>query len=103
MSDLMNKAKAALSSSGSSGTTGNTGMQGNQAVGGQEDYADKGGIPYSAPSHSLFVANGGSGLDFIEKKQGMTQNRGMNEKITDAAREGYEKVTGNVVSSKISN
>ncbi|KAJ7662525.1 hypothetical protein DFH06DRAFT_1396559 [Mycena polygramma] len=103
MSDLMNKAKAALSSSGSSGTTGNTGMQGNhkgestvkfltpvdsplgnQAVGGQEDYADK-------------------GLDFIEKKQGMTQNRGMNEKITDTAREGYEKVTGNAVSSKISN
>ncbi|KAJ7673659.1 hypothetical protein DFH06DRAFT_1467154 [Mycena polygramma] len=85
MSDLMNKAKAALSGSGSSGTTGHTGMQGNnQAAGGQEDYVDK-------------------GLDFIEKKLGHTQNRGVNEKITDAAREQYEKLTGKPVSSKISN
>ncbi|KAJ6477937.1 hypothetical protein C8R47DRAFT_1323286 [Mycena vitilis] len=83
MSDLMNKAKAALSG-GSSGTTGHTGMQSNQAAGGQEDYVDK-------------------GLDFIEKKLGHTQNRNTNEKITDAAREQYEKLTGKPVSSKISN
>ncbi|KAJ6459139.1 hypothetical protein DFH06DRAFT_1471451 [Mycena polygramma] len=85
MSDLMNKAKEALSGSGTSGNTGGGQMntQGG-AVGGQEDYADK-------------------GLDFIEKKEGMSESRATNEKITDAARSGYEKLTGNDVSSKISN
>jgi len=51
---------------------------------GQEDYADK-------------------GLDVIEKKFGHTQSRNTNEKITDGARNLFEKVTGKKVSEKISN
>jgi len=81
MSDLLNKAKSALSS-GSSGA-GQTSAQGNAGAG-QEDYADK-------------------GLDAAEKKFGMSQNRQTNEKITDGARGLYEKETGKTVNSKFSN
>ncbi|KAJ3902150.1 hypothetical protein F5879DRAFT_991269 [Lentinula edodes] len=43
------------------------------------------------------------GLDAIEKKEGVNLNRNTNEKITDAAREGFEKITGKDVPSKFSN
>ncbi|KAJ7797747.1 hypothetical protein B0H14DRAFT_3493309 [Mycena olivaceomarginata] len=43
------------------------------------------------------------GLDAFEKKEGIPENRGMNEKITDGARNEFENTTGDNVSSKISN
>ncbi|KAH7867724.1 uncharacterized protein C8R40DRAFT_1137537 [Lentinula edodes] len=46
---------------------------------------------------------GDKGLDAIEKKEGVNLNRNTNEKITDAAREGFEKITGKDVPSKFSN
>ncbi|KAJ7469059.1 hypothetical protein FB451DRAFT_1255651 [Mycena latifolia] len=80
MSGLLDKGKEFLSdNSGSSGN--NTSTQGNQ---GSEDYVDK-------------------GLDAVEKKEGIPDNRATNEKITDGARDEFEKVTGDNVSSKISN
>jgi hypothetical protein len=33
-------------------------------------------------------------LDALERKQGMASNRNTNEKITDGARNAFEKVTG---------
>ncbi|APA13936.1 hypothetical protein sscle_12g087060 [Sclerotinia sclerotiorum 1980 UF-70] len=77
--DFVNKAKDALkgSSSGSTGTTTNN-------TAGKEDYGDK-------------------GLDFIEKKTGHTLSREQNEKITDGARNLYEKQTGSKVNPKFSN
>ncbi|KAL5121123.1 hypothetical protein ACEQ8H_000974 [Pleosporales sp. CAS-2024a] len=57
---------------------------------GQEDYLDK-------------------GLDAVEKKYGGSmgqdtqKNRGVNEKITDGARNMFEKATGKNVPSKLSN
>jgi len=59
------------------------------AAGGQEDYGDK-------------------GLDAIEKKFGggkinPEQARGVNEKITDGAREMFEKATGKNIPDKYSN
>jgi len=43
------------------------------------------------------------GVSAIEQKLGKPQNRALNEKITDALRSAYEKLTGKKVSSKISN
>ncbi|KAJ6533541.1 hypothetical protein B0H19DRAFT_964911 [Mycena capillaripes] len=43
--------------------------------GGQEDYADK-------------------GLDALERKEGLPDNRATNEKITDGARNMFENATG---------
>ncbi|KAK8197015.1 hypothetical protein HDK77DRAFT_478227 [Phyllosticta capitalensis] len=43
------------------------------------------------------------GLDSFEKKKGLPVNRDTNEKITDAARGAFEKVTGKDVPDKISN
>ncbi|KAK7529855.1 uncharacterized protein J3D65DRAFT_672247 [Phyllosticta citribraziliensis] len=77
----MDALKNKLSGSGSgSGTTQNT--AGNSAQ--KEDYVDK-------------------GLDSMEKKYGLPQNRDTNEKITDAARGAFEKVTGKNVPDKVSN
>lgn len=77
MSDLLNKAKGALSGSGSS-----SGGQQPAGDGQKEDYVDK-------------------GLDGAEKKFGFQQSRETNEKITDAGRGLYEKQTGNKVSDKV--
>ncbi|KAJ7710596.1 hypothetical protein B0H17DRAFT_857981, partial [Mycena rosella] len=49
-----------------------TSTQGNQ---GSEDYVDK-------------------GLDAVEKKEGIPNNRATNEKITDGARSEFENLTG---------
>ncbi|KAJ6534474.1 hypothetical protein DFH09DRAFT_1325365 [Mycena vulgaris] len=70
MSGLLDKGKEFLSSD--SGSSGNTPTQGNQ---GSEDYADK-------------------GFDAVEKKEGISENRATNEKITDGARDEFENVTG---------
>jgi len=65
--------------------------QGNATQGnaGQEDYADK-------------------GLDAAEKKFGggkidATKERGVNEKVTDKARDMFEKSTGKNIPEKFSN
>ncbi|KAJ6556056.1 hypothetical protein B0H19DRAFT_1151859 [Mycena capillaripes] len=79
MSGILNEGKELLSNN--SGSNNNTSTQGNQ---GSEDYVDK-------------------GLDAVEKKEGIPDNRGVNEKITDGARGEFENVTGDNVSSKISN
>lgn len=60
-----------------------------QAAGQQEDYLDK-------------------GLDAVEKKFGdgkidPAKSRSMNEKITDGARNMFEKATGKHVPDKVSN
>lgn len=78
MSGLINKAKDAMGGSSSGG--GATG--GGAPAGGKEDYGDK-------------------GLDAAEKKMGVPQNRGVNEKVTDGARDAYEKQTGKNVSDKV--
>ncbi|KAJ7033707.1 hypothetical protein C8F04DRAFT_1395886 [Mycena alexandri] len=84
MSNLLNK----LSGGSTGNNTGVTGQQttNNGMNGGGEDYLDK-------------------GLDFGEKKfgGGKELGRGTNEKITDAVRSGFEKVTGKDVPSKFSN
>jgi hypothetical protein len=83
----------------------------------QEDYADKGKVSHhllSFPPPSwkdilLMVAM--SGLDAIEKKVGQQSGhpidtnkmRSTNEKITDKAREVFEKATGKHVPDKMSN
>ncbi|KAF8161931.1 hypothetical protein K438DRAFT_1731379 [Mycena galopus ATCC 62051] len=83
MSGLLEKGKEFLNNSGSSNTdAGNTNYASTQ--GNQEDYVDK-------------------GLDAFEKKEGMTENRATNEKITDGARNLFEKATGRDVPSKFSN
>ncbi|KAF9073424.1 hypothetical protein BDP27DRAFT_1417255 [Rhodocollybia butyracea] len=46
---------------------------------------------------------GDKGLDMLEKKTGHSMSKETNEKITDSAREGIEKVTGKQVPSKWSN
>ncbi|KAJ4350616.1 hypothetical protein N0V95_004575 [Ascochyta clinopodiicola] len=62
----------------------------NAAAGQKEDYLDK-------------------GLDSVEKKfggsmgQDSQKNRGVNEKITDGARNMFEKATGKNVPDKVSN
>lgn len=79
MSDLLNKAKSAMSGSGTSNTTTDP-----NAGAGQKDYGDK-------------------GLDMLEKKTGHQQSAGVNEKVTDAGRGMYEKATGSKVNPKFSN
>lgn len=75
--DFLKKAQGAMGGSGSSSSSNQ------QAGAGQkEDYVDK-------------------GLDAVEKKFGFSQSRETNEKITDSAREFYEKQTGNKVSDKV--
>ncbi|KAJ6533517.1 hypothetical protein B0H19DRAFT_1186124 [Mycena capillaripes] len=84
MSNLLEKGKQLLNNAGSGSTgtgMGNSGSMGNQ---GQDDYVDK-------------------GLAAFERKQGMPDNRATNEKITDGARNLFEKATGRDVPSKISN
>lgn len=81
---------------------------------GQEDYVDKGTCcahhPSSLQSLSVLVICGHVGLgvctltatlfcgliglDAVEKKEGVPENRGVNEKVTDTAREGFESATG---------
>ncbi|KAJ7118318.1 hypothetical protein C8R44DRAFT_878924 [Mycena epipterygia] len=78
MSGLLDKGKELLSNN--SGSSGNT-TQGNQ---GNEDYVDK-------------------GLDAVEKKEGIPENRATNEKFTDGARNQFENITGDKVPSKMSN
>ncbi|KAF2121834.1 hypothetical protein BDV96DRAFT_639918 [Lophiotrema nucula] len=51
---------------------------------GQQDYGDK-------------------GVDAAEKKFGLPQNRGVNEKVTDGARDYIEKATGKDIPDKFSN
>ncbi|RDW84831.1 hypothetical protein BP6252_02421 [Coleophoma cylindrospora] len=81
--DFLNKAKQMAG-----GTGNNTATTNNNAAGGaantNEDYGDK-------------------GLDFLEKKTGHTMGRDTNEKITDGARNLYEKATGSKVDPKYSN
>ncbi|VDC05488.1 unnamed protein product [Peniophora sp. CBMAI 1063] len=62
----------------------NSGSQNQVQSTGQEDYVDK-------------------GLDAFEKKEGLPENRGINEKITDTARNMFEKDTGVDVPDKFSN
>ncbi|KAJ6558801.1 hypothetical protein DFH09DRAFT_1317063 [Mycena vulgaris] len=81
MSGLLDKGKEFLSNNSGSSANNTTSTQGNQ---GSEDYVDK-------------------GLDAVEKKEGIPDNRATNEKITDGARSEFENVTGDNVSSKISN
>ena len=91
----MDKLKEFASGSGS----GHTGTQQNQ---GQEDYLDKGEdiSLHTRPSLlTLLLANLPIGLDSAEKKFGggkidPQKQRGMNEKITDFARDKFEKATG---------
>ncbi|KAF1984540.1 hypothetical protein K402DRAFT_395559 [Aulographum hederae CBS 113979] len=79
----MDKLKNMASSmGGGSSNTGGSSSTGNNA--GKEDYVDK-------------------GLDALEKKTGYSQSRETNEKMTDGARDLYEKQTGSKVSDKISN
>lgn len=96
--DFANKLKDLAGGQGHSGqsTTGaqsTTGGQGGAAgSAGKEDYGDK-GSPASSPcqmsTNTLLP-----GLDFLEKKTGHTFSREQNEKITDTAREQFEKMTG---------
>ncbi|KAJ7347584.1 hypothetical protein DFH08DRAFT_1080477 [Mycena albidolilacea] len=81
MSGILEQGKEFLSKDSGNNNNNTTSTQGNQ---GTEDYADK-------------------GLDAFEKKEGIPENRGMNEKITDGARNEFENITGDNVSSKISN
>ncbi|KAJ5204406.1 uncharacterized protein N7498_005285 [Penicillium cinerascens] len=66
------------------------GMKGNQSGStqqsnpGDQDYVDK-------------------AFDFAAKKSGHNMDRSTEEKITDAGRNAYEKLTGNKVDPKISN
>ncbi|KAF5378944.1 hypothetical protein D9757_008710 [Collybiopsis confluens] len=57
-----------------------------------EDYGDKGMLVNPFPR-----------LDALEKKEGLNLGRSTNEKVTDTAREGFEKITGKDVPSKFSN
>ena len=74
---------------------------------GQEDYGDKGSFlynPWDLERRNLLPCRTSTrridinveiiGLDFIEKKGGHTLSRDQNEKITDTARNFYEKQTG---------
>jgi len=74
--DAVEKAKGATGSSGGNKNSG--GAQGS------EDYGDK-------------------GVDFIEQKTGHKLSREQNEKITDGAREQFEKSTGKNIPDKFSN
>ncbi|EIM87090.1 uncharacterized protein STEHIDRAFT_156080 [Stereum hirsutum FP-91666 SS1] len=61
----------------------NQGTQAGNTTNNQEDYADK-------------------GLDAFEKKEGIPQNRNLNEKVTDGARGLFEKATGFVFLNSLS-
>ncbi|KAI4655810.1 hypothetical protein J4E93_000525 [Alternaria ventricosa] len=84
----MNSIPGNASQGPTSKDTSTTGVQQNQAQ--REDYLDK-------------------GLDAAEKKfggaagQDTQKNRGVNEKITDGARNMFEKATGKDVPDKVSN
>ncbi|KAI4633555.1 uncharacterized protein J4E88_001510 [Alternaria novae-zelandiae] len=84
----MNSIPGNASQGPTSQDTSTTGVQQNQAQ--REDYLDK-------------------GLDAAEKKfggaagQDTEKNRGVNEKITDGARNMFEKATGKDVPDKVSN
>ncbi|KAI4627473.1 uncharacterized protein J4E87_004036 [Alternaria ethzedia] len=84
----MNSIPGNASQGPTSQDTSTTGVQQNQAQ--REDYLDK-------------------GLDAAEKKfggaagQDTQKNRGVNEKITDGARNMFEKATGKDVPDKVSN
>ncbi|RFU34259.1 hypothetical protein B7463_g2054, partial [Scytalidium lignicola] len=84
----MDFVKNAMSGGGNNNQQGqgNANNASNQAGGSnqQEDYGDK-------------------GLDFIEKKTGHNMGRDTNEKITDGARNMFEKATGKHIDSKYSN
>jgi len=87
MSNLLNKGKQLLSNQSAAGGQGQGqgfGATGQQTNNQQEDYVDH-------------------GLDAFERKEGLPDNRGTNEKITDAARGQFEKLTGKNVPSKVSN
>ncbi|KZV77369.1 hypothetical protein PENSPDRAFT_679541 [Peniophora sp. CONT] len=87
MDSIINKGKAMLNNqSGTQGSAGlNSGVNAGQATsGGNEDYVDK-------------------GLDSLERKQGINMNRNTNEKITDGARNFFEKTTGRDIPDKFSN
>jgi hypothetical protein len=75
--DFIKKAAEGMKGNSSSGTSANTSGQ-------QDDYVDK-------------------AFAFGAKKSGHNMDRSTEEKITDAGRETYEKLTGKTVSSKISN
>jgi hypothetical protein len=49
------------------------------------------------------TANRFTGLAFLEQKTGHTLSRETNEKITDGARDVFEKFTGKKVDPKYSN
>jgi hypothetical protein len=84
----MNSIPGNASQGPTSNDTSTTGVQQNQAQ--REDYLDK-------------------GLDAAEKKfggaagQDTEKNRGVNEKITDGARNMFEKATGKDIPDKVSN
>ncbi|KAH6859246.1 hypothetical protein B0T12DRAFT_481598 [Alternaria alternata] len=84
----MNSIPGNASQEPTSNDTSTTGVQQNKAQ--REDYLDK-------------------GLDAAEKKfggaagQDTEKNRGVNEKITDGARNMFEKATGKDVPDKFSN
>ncbi|CAA9965949.1 hypothetical protein CFE70_009341 [Pyrenophora teres f. teres 0-1] len=84
----MNNITENASQASTSNNTSTTGAQ--QGQGQREDYLDK-------------------GLDAAEKKWGgaagqdTEKNRGVNEKITDTARNMFEKATGKDIPDKISN
>ncbi|KAJ5884739.1 hypothetical protein N7495_009249 [Penicillium taxi] len=80
LSGLAAKFGGGSSSSGDKNTNTNT----NTNQSGQEDYLDK-------------------ALDFAEKKTGHSFGRDTNEKITDGAREQFEKFSGKKVPEKFSN
>ena len=70
---------------------------------GQEDYVDKGSRFFGMCS--LYILTQSPGLDAIEKKFGQNPQklRSMNEKVTDAGRGFFEKMTGKKVPEKYSN
>lgn len=96
-----------LANKAGSGSTGNTAPAAGGAQAGQkEDYLDKGKpiLPYprSLPPKKT-NKSGHSAFDMGAKKAGHPMDRNTSEKITDGAREAFEKATGKTVNSKISN
>lgn len=83
--DFLKKAQSALGSSSSGSTSSNPQQQqqGGQPAAEKEDYGDK-----------AFAAVG--------KKFGYEGSKEQNERITDGARDFYEKQTGSKVNSKVS-
>jgi len=101
--DMFNKAKDMLNNSGNNSNA-NNGMGGGATMGGNAGLggnAGMGGNNVGAGTQNEDY--GDKGLDFVEKKTGHTLGRNTNEKITDGARNMYEKATGKTVNPKISN